>query len=1301
MQPQIAFHGENRGTQIGVNNGTVNIHEDPPLVILEKLLASAPQAIFDSRETEHEDVCLPGTRTEVLHEIQNWATSTQQERCIFWLCGVAGTGKSTISRSVAQIFTDGPAMGASFFFKRGETDRGNATRLFPTIAKQLATKIPGLLSYMTAAASDNPGIAERAMKVQFEKILIEPLKKLDASGTLKDTISVVLVVDALDECDGDKDIRWIIQLLPQLNKLRVIRLRVFLTSRPELPLRLGFRDLAEEDHQDLILHEIPKPIISHDISLFLNYHIAEIRTERDQPLPMDWPGEAIMQRLVDLCVPLFIIAATICRVLRDEEWDPYESLPEILAHQKTNDGDKLDGTYLPVLNRILWGVSGEHRQQVIEDFQQIVGTIIILETPLSVSSLSRLLNTPSMTVRHIYFRLGQLHSVLRVPKDVNSPLRLFHLSFRDYLLDPKTKEKTPLSIDKKMSHHRLAIQCFSVAQCLRRNMCSLPSNGTQSPEIDFGMVQKCFPAELQYACRYWAHHLVGCLGVGDEVESENVLDELLIFLYQHFLHWLEAMSLLRLSSEVVGILDLLRKNIPDDQYPVLAEFIQDARRFVSKNRAIFELAPLQIYCTGLIFAPPTSVRRAFKSEIAKSGLSQLPHPGENWGADVQTLEGHNNTVVSVEFSPDGGRLLSGSEDIRLWEVSTGVLLQNYMDEPDFFLSTVTFSPDGRLWASSSATSVKLWDIAEDQEFRTIKAESTKVVPTGFYPEVTFSPNGRTLEHTKWGWNNPTSSMAFSSDSRRLASTAADGKMRLWNVDTGALERTFLEEVEMNWTEFFLDTDADTSAAYSVAFSPDDRLLACASDKIVRLWNAASGEIHHKLEGHSGIVTAVAFSSDGRMLATGSGDKTARLWDVQKGQLHQILTGHSNAVASVAFSRDNRLLATGSSDATIKLWDLTVMLSEQHLAAHTQPVSLIMFSPDSRRLASTSEDQSVKIWDTAEGTVLHTLKSHSDTLEYVFAVNDVVELFAFSLDGSMLASLVYKTIQVWDVETGDLMHTFQGHDEKVRSLAFSPDGQLLASCSNDRTICLWNIANGSHRTLQGHQSFVLAISFSPDGQSLASGSSDGRIKIWDTRTGSLCQEFEQENSVRALTYHPQRSDILASSGSLGKGRGMVLWNLAPDPTGRVMESYQGAGNLATFSPNGQWIVSSTSDDSVLQVWDVETGSLLQSWDLGIPVKELRFSRDGSSLLTELGSFNVSSNWQTDPSTMPPVKMEIAIENGQWVILQGQKALWLPLEFRPTNLHSGGKLSGVHIFTTEGNKLAIGHSSGRVSFMSFRI
>lgn len=452
---------------------------------------------------------------------------------------MAGTGKSTIARTIANVFNREKILGASFFFRRGEGDRGNSKKIFPTIAGQLAENLPQLRPIIDQAIQDDPGIASKGIEKQFKKLLYQPLLSLGSSDRPQ---TIVIVIDALDECEDEGHIRRILKLIPQL---RDTCLLVFLTSRPELPKTKEFTTL---EHEELRLHDVTTEDIEHDISLFLNHRLAEIREEREPPLPIDWPGTIDFRKLVSLSTPLFIFASTVCRIFEDPDWDPVDSLTEILTHQYSE--SKLDGTYLPVLDRIFNRQSVSQQGKLIQEFQQVVGATVLLESPLSVSSLSKLIGLDQTSV---YLRLLPLRSILHISLD--APVRLFHLSFRDFLIGYETREKTPLWVDKKKIHYFLAHQCILTCQSLRKNICKLPSDGTPRADIDQQTIDRYLSPELQYACRYWANHLT-------QAESHELLDDAQLFLESHFLHWLEAMSLLGLILEVVGTIDCLQVAIP-------------------------------------------------------------------------------------------------------------------------------------------------------------------------------------------------------------------------------------------------------------------------------------------------------------------------------------------------------------------------------------------------------------------------------------------------------------------------------------------------------------------------------------------------------------------------------------------------------------------------------------------------------------------------------------------------------------------------------------------------------------------
>ena len=445
-------------------------------------LRIAEGASFDSIMNQHEDRCLDGTRAELIQQIKEWESSDQGQD-IFWLNGMAGTGKSTISRTVATMFKEEGKLGASFFFKRGGGDRGNANRFFSTITRQLITATPQLEPCVLKAINDDPDIPIKSLREQFNKLLLQPIHTLCQNQS---AIKMVLVIDALDECDRQDDIRVILELLPQLQKPTSIHLRIFLTSRPESPIHLGFQKIGNEGHQNLILHEIAEKFISRDITLFLKDRLSYIR--QIHSLPESWPGNDSIQVLVERTKPLFISAATICRFVGDEKWNPETRLTAILNNQ-INYVTKMDNTYLPILMQLLTGQDEWESKQLAQEFKDIIGVIILLATPLSVNALARLLDAGA---RDVSSRLNSFRSVLNIPEDHDIPVRVLHLSFRDFLLDPKIKDKR-FWIEEKKIHQKVIAQCLRVmCEGLRKNPCKLEL-GTQRTEIDRCLINKSIP----------------------------------------------------------------------------------------------------------------------------------------------------------------------------------------------------------------------------------------------------------------------------------------------------------------------------------------------------------------------------------------------------------------------------------------------------------------------------------------------------------------------------------------------------------------------------------------------------------------------------------------------------------------------------------------------------------------------------------------------------------------------------------------------------------------------------------------
>jgi hypothetical protein len=332
-----------------------------------------------------------------------------------------------------------------------------------------------------------------------------------------------------------------------------VRLRIFITSRPELPIRLGFKDVQGK-YQGLALHQIPEQVVEQDISTFLGYELARIKKAYNGQVPLGWPGEDDIRTLAQMAVPLFIFAATVCRFVDDKgRSNPVKRLKTVLEYRtatRNSTLDKLDATYLPVLDQLTSGRTDQDKAEVLAEFRNVVGPVVLLAQPLSARSLAQLL---AVEPEDVHALLNSLHSVLDIPSVDDAPVRLFHLSFRDYLVDPAKRTKNEFWIDEAKYHKTLAERCIRLmGQCLKQDICRLKVPGKLRSEVSQQTINTHLSPAVQYACQYWVHHL--------NESKYNIEDDGLVhtFLTGYLLHWLEALSLLgRLSDGVLLIRTLL------------------------------------------------------------------------------------------------------------------------------------------------------------------------------------------------------------------------------------------------------------------------------------------------------------------------------------------------------------------------------------------------------------------------------------------------------------------------------------------------------------------------------------------------------------------------------------------------------------------------------------------------------------------------------------------------------------------------------------------------------------------------
>jgi WD40 repeat protein len=506
------------------------------------------------------------------------------------------------------------------------------------------------------------------------------------------------------------------------------------------------------------------------------------------------------------------------------------------------------------------------------------------------------------------------------------------------------------------------------------------------------------------------------------------------------------------------------------------------------------------------------------------------------GKEILSLKGHTASVVRVVFSPDGKRLASASGDktVKVWNAQTGQEILSLKHTSG--VNSVAFSPDGKRLASGEGDSgtVKVWDAQTGQQL--LMMEGRHRMGEAF---VTFSPDGKRLASGS-------------------GTGSAGGEVKVWDAQTGKELRTF------------------KGVGGGVAFSPDGKHLAAETtyDNTVKVWDAQQDRQNLTLKGDTGDVSQVAFSPDGKRLASASADKTVKIWDVQTGQQTLTFKGHTAPVWSVAFSPDGKRLASVGGDRVaafrldrveLKVWDAQ---TGQELLTIKGRAGSVSFSPDGKRLVSLAwldrERSEVKVWDAETGKELFLLQSVDGGV-------------TFSPDGKHLAGSSWDSktkegmVKVWDAQSGQELLTLRGHTSGVTSVAFSHDGKRLAAASGDNTVMVWDAQTGQKLlALKDGGQFV---AFSPDGKRLVSA-----FKVWDAQSGKELFIF-QGGSPRGHVAFSPNGRRLASAGA----ESLRVWDAQTGEQLLTLKMHTGGvGNIA-FSPDGHRLAGIRWDGTVA-IWD---------------------------------------------------------------------------------------------------------------------
>jgi type II secretory pathway predicted ATPase ExeA len=506
------------------------------------------------------------TRTQVRHDIMAWARGESGggggggSQRIYWLSGMAGTGKSTIARTIARACLDDGRLGASFFFSRGG-ERETARTFVTTIAVQLARlQLPCrrvLRAAICEAVRTQPDIAQHALIDQWKRLVLQPCERMRAEAEAAPDAPpgappLVIVVDAFDECHSADEIEFVLALLSQTSGLAVAELRILLTSRPEIPIREGLLDMPESARRHLVLHQIDSRVVNRDIQIYFERSLA--RVIRCGPLLPDMPDDIVLQQLETLAGGLFVWAATACRFIKEGGPNARRRLDTILQRKLLLSGTHpelmLDEMYTSVLrNAVPENVVDRERESFCKLLRTVLGTIAVSFSSLSMESLASLLFLPEHEVVDIF---RDLHSIIDIPDSPHEPIRLHHASVRDFLLNKQRCSDTYFQVDKLEAHTHFAFQCLRfLDDQLRKNICCLRGPGvltrTNRPEV----IYQCVPPPLRYACLYWVQH------IQLSRNQQMLRDSVERFMRMHFLHWLEVLGVIGRMTEAVEMVALL------------------------------------------------------------------------------------------------------------------------------------------------------------------------------------------------------------------------------------------------------------------------------------------------------------------------------------------------------------------------------------------------------------------------------------------------------------------------------------------------------------------------------------------------------------------------------------------------------------------------------------------------------------------------------------------------------------------------------------------------------------------------
>ena len=465
---------------------------------------------------------------------------------MYWLNGLAGTGKSTIARTIAERLSADGQLGASFFCSRDFEDRSNLHFIFPTLAVQLARRYTKFRSIFVPLVRSDPGIAYESLYNQMDKLIVQPLVESD--------ISTVIVIDALDECKDEESASVILSVLGQFVS-QIPKVKIFVTGRPEPRIREGFRlPLLTQATDVFVLHEVESNRVNSDIRLFFKHRLSGLAVHRYGLA--NWPTEEQLDLLCERAAGLFVYAVATVGFINHRKHNPKKQLDRLLRSPETSvfEGKTrftANATLDSLYTSILQDAFGDDDPEDDAKVRSVLGAVILAANPLSPSAIAALLG---LDVDEVFPLLSLFHSLLILQKDIDQPVRSFHKSFPDFIVDPARCADSRFRVSPPDQHTELLVGCLELMnQRLERNMCRLPDGIINSEVGDLKeRTERYIHKALEYACKLWHKHLVDT-APAHRLKITSILH---CFLEGKLIFWLGVLSVLCATRKAVNVLEV-------------------------------------------------------------------------------------------------------------------------------------------------------------------------------------------------------------------------------------------------------------------------------------------------------------------------------------------------------------------------------------------------------------------------------------------------------------------------------------------------------------------------------------------------------------------------------------------------------------------------------------------------------------------------------------------------------------------------------------------------------------------------